>query len=169
MINRILQFFGVKKKITFPISMNEEAIDMILSNKEMLVWKLPPPMHIYQAARERFGPTVDWDNGTIFTWGYNVFARRDLTPDLWIHEETHVRQQTTRGISPDEWWEKYLDDSHFRLDQELEAYQAQLDFIKIHNKQRDEHAKMKHRIAQLLSGPMYGNITSYQQVLTSLK
>ena len=66
---------------------------------------------------------------TIFTYGNIIYVpNKDLElPDhLIIHEETHCKQQ---GSTPDAWWERYITDPYFRIDQEIEAYANQYRFI----------------------------------------
>src|SRR3990167_9098888 len=60
----------------------------------------------------------------VVTYGKKIYipSGKGLSDELWEHEKTHVIQQ---GDKPDEWWDKYLVDPKFRLDQETEAYAKQ--------------------------------------------
>ncbi len=64
----------------------------------------------------------------IFCYGDTIYnpSKRKLTPDIEYHESIHSKQQ---GDTPDIWYAKYLTDNSFRLDQELEAYSKQREFI----------------------------------------
>lgn len=81
----------------------------------------------------------------------------DMSDDLIEHEKTHTAQQ---GSDVDGWWEKYLSDKTFRLQQEIEAYRAQYRYICAHVRDRNKRFNYVRAFAQSLSGPMYGNIIS---------
>lgn len=156
------------EKYTAETNASSELINALKNNKVPMVFQCPPPKHIYDAVKKKINPDIRWENGIVFTYGYNIHSIRQLTPDLLVHEMVHVRQQTTGPLSPDEWWERYLEDSDFRLAQETEAYKEQVVFLRKVVKNREDVAKQVHRIAQLLSGPIYGNLISYQQAMSAI-
>lgn len=108
----------------------------------------------------------------VFCYGdtiYNPF-KVEVTPDLEIHEDTHRQQQST---APDIWWEQYLTDTTFRLNQEVEAYSKQYQFAcklvdEIKGGSRMKKAILE-SIAKSLSGEMYGNIITYSQAETVIR
>lgn len=126
-----------------------------------------PPDLVLKLAR-LINPNADVNNGIVFTFGYDVYSAGPIPTDLWEHELTHVRQQTERGMDPIDWWNKYVEDPTFRLDQEVEAYRNQLKYVSRYTRDRNAPSKMKHQLAMLLSGPIYGNIISYQQAIKRL-
>ena len=99
--------------------------------------------------------------GIAFTYGDTLYSpENDNIPDhLWAHEETHEKQQ---GDDPEVWWDKYIKDPGFRLDQELKAYRNQLNFArkKYTRKQRIE---LLNSIAKDLSSEIYGYLIDYKQ------
>jgi len=99
----------------------------------------------------------------VFTYGDTIYnPHKCIIPrDLIIHEETHMRQQ----YYPTEWWDRYLIDPTFRLEQELEAYRNQFKFYRGAVKGWMPFLK---RIASDLSGRMYGNIISYQDAFNAI-
>lgn len=113
---------------------------------------------IYQTLHDKFG--VEWENGIIITYGDTVYCKNPLRPDLVIHETIHCYQQEK---DPKAWWDKYLEDPKFRLSQEVEAYKAQIKFIKDVVKDREKRFKMIHMLRVDLSGPTYGNICTYNE------
>lgn len=125
-----------------------------------------PPKHIYERARELFGEKVNFENGTVFTYGnkIHIFNKQHIAEDipLFHHESVHCRQQIKMGA--EEWWEKYFTDKEFRLSQELEAYTRQVRSIKKNVKDRNKRAMYINAIAKDLSGAMYGNIISLEEV-----
>lgn len=65
----------------------------------------------------------------IFAYGNKIYNphKVDIWPDLEEHEKVHQKQQ---GSDPEFWWEKYLQNKDFRLEQEIEAYGAQYQYLK---------------------------------------
>lgn len=118
-----------------------------------------PPDHIYKECVRRFG--VSFEKGTVFTYYPNIHAyKADMSDDLYIHELTHIAQQKEIGVEV--WWEKYLSDEQFRLEQEIEAYQNQWVFAR-ENYHRAYRKMLRKHIIDNLSGKMYGNIISKQE------
>lgn len=76
---------------------------------------------LFPLALERYVP--------LFPYGDTLYnpSGRDIPEDVMIHEEVHRRQQ---GEYPEVWWTRYAHDREFRLDQELEAYAAQYQWIR---------------------------------------
>lgn len=122
---------------------------------------------IYDRLHKEFG--VQWGKGICIVWGDTCFSKNDIRDDLLAHEEVHVEQQKLMG--PEIWWETYINDRTFRLNQEVEAYRAQIKFIKEHpgNSSRDLRRHVFRMLAKELAGSMYGNIISEKKALELLK
>ena len=107
--------------------------------------------------------------GIIYTYDGKIYAPdgANLSYDLHEHERVHVRQHAAFGGS-DPWWERYLEDVEFRLDQELEAYRVQLAYINEHYN-RKQRRDMLDFIANSLASSMYGNLLSRKAALKLLK
>lgn len=114
--------------------------------------------NIYDRLKERFN--IDWDDGIIITYGEHVYCKFALPPEKIIHEEVHTNQQKE---SPNEWWNKYIDDPKFRLDQEIEAYLAEAKFIKKTVKDREKSFRLIRNICIDISSPIYGGIITYEK------
>ena len=123
--------------------------------------EIPP---IYYLCRDKFG--VDWDKGVIFTYGDTIYCKKELDAELKVHEATHVRQQKDMGAEV--WWDMYLNDSSFRLMQEVEAYRNQYKFLQEHIKDRNRLFKEKHKILMHLSSSIYGYMVTYAQAMKIL-
>lgn len=97
----------------------------------------------------------------VFTYSSTIFnpGNQKITPDLIIHEEVHQRQQ---GSEPEVWWDQYLTDIPFRLEQELMAYAIQFAFIKKNHSCKGQKYFLE-KMAEYLSGPMYGGIITYHE------
>ena len=85
---------------------------------------------------------------------------------LHCHEFIHSQQQ---GDDPDDWWNKYFTDKHFRLDQELEAYRAQYQKVKLKINDRNGLHKYLFNLAADLSSEMYGNLISFSVAMEKIK
>lgn len=97
----------------------------------------------------------------IFTYGDTIYksplSNYGMPAHLLAHELTHVFQQTKMG--KDKWWDKYLKDDKFRLEQETQAYQQQYKVAKEIDALSGEMILRK--LCEDLSGEMYGNIVNF--------
>lgn len=123
-----------------------------------IVAEFPPN---YAEVKARFDPPV----GTVFAWGDTIYApgRGDdpvLEAHLVAHEEAHGRQQAASG-GPAAWWLRYLEEPRFRLEQEVEAYRAQLAFVD--DLPRPERREMLAYAAKALASRMYGGLVTKEQ------
>lgn len=109
------------------------------------------------------------NKNTVFTYGPDLYAPNinfELTRDLIIHEETHTRQQ---GDDPAGWWEKYLVDKQFRLEQEVEAYRNQYRYYCSMHKGRNERFNFLRMIASDLASPLYGSLIGFLDATNRIK
>ena len=127
----------------------------------MEIINTPPPN--YAEILKHF-PNADLKGGTLFTYGDTCYCKY-ISDDTLVHEETHSRQQT----NPEEWWNKYFIDVDFRLLQELEAYQNQWVWIYNNVRDRNERARMLHKICCDLSGDLYNNMIEYNEAVKLIK
>jgi hypothetical protein len=108
----------------------------------------------------------------IYCYGDTIYnpSGKEITPDFEIHEQVHSKQQ---GTAPELWWDKYLTDLQFRLNQEIEAYGEQYIFACKLIDEIQGGAKMKKwmlkSMAEALSGKDYGGIISYSQAETAIR
>ncbi len=104
---------------------------------------------------------MSWDQGVVITYGDTVHSKYTIAPHLEVHEAVHIKQQ--ESVGPEAWYKLYLNDKKFRLSQELEAYKAQIDFLKgnITNKGSMFECDTKiQKIIKNISGAMYGHMIS---------
>lgn len=95
----------------------------------------------------------------IFTYG-NVIHNPGggvLGPELIAHESVHSRQQKG-GI--EKWWDQYLVNAEFRLNQEVEAHREEYRVFRSIIKDRGKVNQFLQHIAFRLASPMYGSIVS---------
>lgn len=107
------------------------------------------------------------DHNVVFTYGNTLYnpGGKEIQEHLMKHEEVHARQQTV----PHEWWKKYLADSKFRLEQELEAYGEQYKYASKVLKDRNVLYNFLRRIASDLAGPIYGNVLTQGEAESKIK
>lgn len=140
------------------------------------VYKQPPILQMILDAGLKPTPT------TVFTYGNKIYipSGERISDNLLVHEKVHVGQQlfyTPPQVTPleegkpmpkegpDGWWDRYLKDPEFRLSQEVEAYREQYRyFCDRHSNYRKQGAFLA-AIAQDLSGPMYGEILSFDEAI----
>lgn len=116
--------------------------------------RIPP---IYLRLKKKFG--INWDKGVIIAYGNVVYCKFEISPDLIVHEQTHIKQQLDYGV--EKWWDRYLEDKDFRLSQELEAYKNQANYLK-EKKPKGYYDRLE-KICKDISSSMYGNIISYEE------
>lgn len=106
--------------------------------------------------------------GVIYTYGDTIYnpGGHDLPDHLIAHEETHTEQQ---GADPDAWWDRYLQDPYFRIEQETAAYARQFAHICRRVRDRNQRHKILLDLAQILAGPVYGSVISPGAALRAIK
>lgn len=119
-----------------------------------IVHSMPPNIDAIfkRFGQENIGPDV------VFAYGDTLYVPREgveIPDHLMAHEETHQRQQ---GDDVEGWWKRYLEDDLFRLNQEIEAYRNQYQFMKSAGYGRAERRRMLDILARDLSSKIYGKI-----------
>lgn len=109
----------------------------------------------------RFG---DLPDTVIFSYAPDVYipSGTPLTPPLAAHESVHIEQQ---GDDPDSWWDRYLRDDDFRLEQEVEAHRAEWRAAERTITDRNAAAREKIAIARRLASPLYGSLVTVPEAL----
>lgn len=106
--------------------------------------------------------------GIIFAYDGRIYApgRTRIAPELHEHESVHIARQ---GKSCEAWWEKYLFDTTFRLEEELCAHRCEY-----RGYCRRHFDPMKQRIALIsiatkLSSPLYGSMLSLEDAKKEIR
>lgn len=96
----------------------------------------------------------------IFTYGDIIYNPLGvvISPSLHAHETVHSVRQTTDLKSILKWWDQYLVDDEFRLNEELLAHRAEYKQFCSENKDRNRQSIFLNTIATRLASPMYGNM-----------
>lgn len=126
-------------------------------------------INAYPPNIEKIRKAFPINKNTVFTYGDTIYAPTvnfKLSPDLQAHEQTHTIQQ---GPDPEAWWDRYISDTQFRLDQEIEAYRNQYRFYCKFVKGRNERFNFLRTIAGDLSSPLYGNLIGFLDATERIK
>jgi len=99
---------------------------------------------------------------TVFVYDNNIYANNELPYDIMAHEITHINQQNKIGAK--KWIKNYLKDSNFRLQQELEAYKAQLKTVK-NTGDREEYNQILIESSRNISSTLYGELITQKQFI----
>jgi hypothetical protein len=122
----------------------------------------PPNYDQIAAVFQLNGREIFAYDGVIYAPGKGV-----ITVELLAHETVHFDQQSTEGV--EKWWDKYLSDTEFRLDQELPAHRGEYLVFLSRHKDRNERARYLDLVASRLSSNLYGSIISKKQALCRLR
>src|SRR4051812_39011441 len=65
--------------------------------------------------------------GVIFTYGQTIYnpSAVSISPALKCHESVHAQRQGSNEEEIRAWWERYLKEPMFRLEEELLAHRAE--------------------------------------------
>lgn len=96
----------------------------------------------------------------IFTYGDIIYNPLGvvISQALQSHEMVHSVRQTTDLKSIIKWWDQYLVDDEFRLNEELLAHKAEYKQFCSENKDRNKQSLYLNTIATRLASPMYGSM-----------
>jgi len=118
--------------------------------------------------RKEYPPNIDeirkvfdlGDRDVLFAWGITLYNPKGnaVPPHLMVHEKVHQMQQREVGV--EKWWDRYLKDKDFRLNQEVEAYAYQYQFVKKEVNARTAKTFL-FALASDLASPVYGNMIQY--------
>jgi len=94
-----------------------------------------------------------------YTYGDKIYnpSGQDLPDYIIVHEEVHMKQQEEIG-GPEIWWDRYIRDQYFRIEQEVAAYAVQYRFFCKSVKDREKRHKFLSELAWILASPTYGSV-----------
>lgn len=123
-----------------------------------MIYKPQSEFPLLERYKEVFGVTPN----TIFAYDKVIYCDYELPEHLQIHERRHLIRQQKIGV--DEWVDKYLTDTQFRLNEEVIAYKEQLESVK----NRSARHRLRIQCANDLASPLYGNIVTLQEAIKLL-
>lgn len=103
----------------------------------------------------------------IFAYGDVIYNPGGGELPAWLvaHEKVHFAQQRKlnrwyRRNGAEVWWRRFLRDTQFRLEQEVEAHRVEYEQFKQHYADRNIRSQQLNEMAKRLAGPMYGSLLS---------
>lgn len=131
------------------------------TNVTMRIIKAYPP--IWSKIAARF-PYIKGKQGILYAWGDRLFNPSGIKigPAVIAHEEVHGERQCGDCIGSDriyEWWDRYLNDDAFRLDEEVRAHHAEWAVLAMAGAGWDT----LEALARRLSSPLYGNMIGIEE------
>lgn len=108
---------------------------------------------------EKIKKAFNVEKNVAFCYGnkiYNPYEAK-ISDHVIIHESVHSEQQKD---DPEGWWNKYIENPTFRITQEIEAYGAQLKFIRVRYG-LDKAMQALHAFANAISSDVYGKVLDY--------
>jgi len=122
-----------------------------------VIYEYPPNIEELDATFHIKGKPI------LFTYGDAIYCPDRsvfITPELYAHEQIHSNRQTSDRPTIEKWWERYLVDSEFRLNEELLAHRAEYKKYCDNNKDRNKRSLFLNSIAGRLASSMYGNVVT---------
>ena len=103
-----------------------------------------------------------------FAYGSTIYNPFNviIDADLEAHEAVHSGRQ---GDNPKEWWDQYLADRDFRLQEEILAYAAQLKVL--YQNAPNAHGRDYYldKVSEALSGNLYGNLCTFGEARSKIR
>lgn len=130
---------------------------------EVNILDTKPP--VFEQCEAQFG--INWDN-TTFAYYPDIHTKSPLflTDDVIQHEYIHLQRQ--KVIGTEIWWEKYLADKEFRLEEELLAYRRQYNFLK-GKMDRNGLYRLVWGWSYTLASPFYGDLIEAKMAYNKIK
>lgn len=99
--------------------------------------------------------------GVIFAYAPDIYAPgcKMLPAELVAHEAAHIARQVEDGVEA--WWDRYLVDTQFRLDEEVIGHRAEYVALCQFAPDREARNRKLHRVALKLCAPLYGYRLTY--------
>lgn len=105
----------------------------------------------------------------LYSWGDKLYnpSGKEIPPEKIVHEMVHGAQQKEVGV--EWWWDTYIADKAFRMQEEIPAYQADYKSFCRHHKDRNHRNDYLQFIAVQLSGPLYGSLCTREEAVRLIK
>ena len=129
----------------------------------MIIKIEPPPNY------DKLKAVFTLHKGIVFTYGdviYNPDGLKINRP-LLKHEETHFEQQKKYGV--EDWWDRYMMQTAFRLSQEIPAFQAQYKEAKKKLKDKNWQYRYLLQLAGQLSSELYGKLITFEEAKNAIQ
>lgn len=105
----------------------------------------------------------------IFSWGDRLYNPNslDIPPALIAHEAVHGERQGS-GQKIRDWWQRYIEERRFRLNEEIPAHLAEYQHILKNGNRYERRAALK-VTAGRLAAPLYGSLITPVDAIETLR
>lgn len=126
--------------------------------KQVIIVERPP---VYERCVKAFGADAIVGQPILWSWGARIYNPMDvdIPPELLAHEAAHGAQQGLEEAEIERWWDKYLSDLKFRLEEEVLGHRAEW-FNYVRRRPGKDCSQVLNRIAERLASPLYGSMLS---------
>lgn len=134
---------------------------MVLGHPPIVISR--PPNYDRIAAAFKLVP------GVVFAYAPAIYNPHSVTLMSYIidHERVHIARQ---GDAPGAWWDRYIADQAFRLEEELVAHVAEIrSYVSTHADNRNSAGYWLMMCAQRISSKVYGRMIGYMAALELLR
>lgn len=116
-----------------------------------------------------FQPDLDFDKIAI-AFGDTIYCNRTVAGHVLEHEKVHIKHMMESKLIAIGYYMLYAVSVRFRRKCEIEAYQAQFNFIKNSHSDKELIEKARRQMALYMSSDeVYPNMISYEDALLSLQ
>ena len=106
----------------------------------------------------------------IIAYGDKIYSpNKQITHDLLVHEMVHCERQGYNERSAERWWERYMEDKEFRLNEEILAYKQQYLYCCRVYTDRNRRHKILYALAKELAHERYGKLCTNSKAMDYLK
>lgn len=142
----------------------------------MKIIKAFPP--IYAELTRHF--PIKGVSGILYAWGDRIYNPSGVTVPEWLmaHEtvhgerQSHVFHPTNPALGTEwekdailTWWQRYIHDHFFRLNEEVPAHQKEWEVINAMKIPGDTKERYLLNMANRLSGPLYNHLVGHGEAL----
>jgi hypothetical protein len=115
-----------------------------------------------------FQPDVDFDN-VAMSFGDTIYCSRTISAHQLVHEQVHVKHMRESKVIGILYFIAYAFSRKFRRECEIEAYQAQFDYIRNSHSDKELIEKARIQLAKHISSDVYPGMITYEEALQEIK
>lgn len=117
---------------------------------------------------QHFQPGVDFEKIAI-SFGDTIYCAKTIPAHLLVHEKVHVKHMRESKFFGVIYYLRYALSMKFRRKCELEAYQAQFDYIRDSHSDKNLVEKARVELAKYMASDVYPGMITFEEALQSLK
>lgn len=109
--------------------------------------------------------------GIVFAYHDAMYAPgiKEIPYPIKCHENIHLLRQGTTIESAEAWWDEYINDPVFRLEEEILAHKAEYKALTELYPSKQQKMMCLREVAEKLAAPLYGRIINVKSAQLLLK